>query len=67
MKFTDLDTKMKMDANDAYATANRSVLYDTIAAPVEGVEHNNIVANKETLLMTKNEAYELPGKNMKLE
>lgn len=61
MKFTDLDTKMKMDANDAYATANRSVLYDIIAAPVEVVEHN-IVANKETVLMMTNEAYELPGK-----
>lgn len=56
-----------MDVNDAYATANGSALYDTIAAPVEGVEHN-IVANKETVLMThKNEAYESPGKNMKSE
>ena len=42
-----------MDAHDAYATANESALYDTIATvtPVEGVEHN-IVANKETVLMT---------------
>ena len=59
---------MEMDANKAYATANESALYDTIAAPVEGVEHNNSVANKETVMMTyKNEAYESPGKNMKLE
>ena len=60
---------MEIDANKAYATANESALYyDTIAAPVEGVEHNNSVAKKETVLMTyKNEAYESPGKNMKLE
>ena len=66
MKFTDLNTKMdpEMGVNDAYETANRSVVYDIIAAPVdhEGMEHN-IVANKKTVLMTKNEAYESPGKN----
>lgn len=67
MKFANLDTKVEMNANDAYATANGSALYDTIAAQVESVKHN-IVANKETVLMTyKNETYESPGKNMKLE
>ena len=49
MKFTDLDSKMEMKANDAYEATNRNVCA-TIATPEhEGLHTYECIANLETI------------------
>lgn len=59
MKFTDLDTKLEMNANDAYGATNENT-YATICTPeLESPHTYERVTVHETMLVTyKNQAYD---------
>ena len=49
MKFTDLDSKMEMKANDAYEATNRNVCAIIATPELEGLHTYECIANQETM------------------